>query len=470
MKTAAMLMSLLVLAPDAIAQSPWDNGPLKVSENGRSLQHANGEPFFWLGDTVWLMSQKLDRDHIATYFADRRAKGFNVVLINLVQNFDDRSFNGSLAVLDDDITKLNVTPGSDPADPAQYDYWDHVDYIVETAAANGIYVAMTPMWRFPQLPTPEQGGRFIEQLTARYGGRPNVIWVNGGSSRGGDHPEFWNAAGAAMKRGAPNHLVTFHTFGRTQSSSWFHDSPWLDVNMFVSGHRRYDQDTEGKAYGEDNWRYVIEDLAKAPPKPTLDGEASFENTPQGLHNPQEPYWNDGDVRRYSYWSVFAGACGHNYGENSVRQVYLPSDARPASGAKGYFLERLDTPGANGMRHLKALMLSRPYFDRVNDQLAVAGDEGEKYERVLVTRGSDFLMAYVHTGREFTLQMGRISGTDVVASWFDPRTGHVARIGTFKNEGTRTFNPPGEHANGNDWVLVLDDASKNFSPPGTSAVE
>lgn len=468
MKIAALLVSLLVLAPNAIAQSPWDNGPLKVSENGRYLQHANGEPFFWLGDTVWLMSQKLDRDRIATYFANRKAKDFNVVLVNLVQNFDDRSFNGSRALLDDDITKLNVTPGRDPADPVQYDYWDHVDYIVETAAANGIYVAMTPMWRFPRLPTPEQGSSFVQQLTARYGGRPNVIWVNGGSSRGGDNLEFWHAAGAAMKRGAPTHLVTFHAFGRMQSSSWFQEAPWLDVNMFVSGHRRYDQDKEGKAYGEDNWRYVLEDLGRTPRKPTLDGEPSFENTPQGLHNPKEPYWNDGDIRRYAYWAVFAGACGHNYGENSVRQVYLPSDSRPASGAKGYFLERLDTPGANGMRHLKALMLSRPYFDRVNDQLAVAGDEGEKYERVLVTKGRDYLMAYVHTGREFTLQMGRVSGTEVVASWFDPRTGQVTRIGTFKNEGTRTFNPPGDPARGNDWVLVLDDASKSFGAPGAPA--
>lgn len=465
MKTTTLLISLLILAHNAIGQSPWDNGKLIVSENGRYLQHANGKLFFWLGDTVWLMTQKLDRDQVKTYFVDRKAKGFNVVQCCLVQYLSDKSYNGSLAVLDNDITKLNVTPGNDPADPVQYDYWDHVDYIVDTAAANGIYMALTPMWRYPEQPTSEQGSKYIEQLAVRYGVRPNIIWINGGSSRVRDDAAFWHAAGTAIKRHAPNHLVTYHPFGRTQSSTWFHDASWLDINMYVSGHRRYDQDTEGKAYGEDNWRYVLEDLARTPRKPTLDGEPSYENTPQGLHNPQEPYWNGDDVRRYAYWSVFAGACGHVYGENSVRQVYLPSDSRPASGAKGYFMERLDTPGAKAMHYIKDLILSRPGFDRVSDQAAVAGDEGEKYDRVLVTRGKDFLMAYTYTGREFTLQMGRISGTEVVANWFDPRTGQVTRIDVFKNEGTKMFNPPGEKANGNDWVLVLDDASKNFSTPG-----
>src|SRR5262245_44745802 len=29
------------------------HGPIVVSSNGRHLQHVDGTPFFWLGDTVW---------------------------------------------------------------------------------------------------------------------------------------------------------------------------------------------------------------------------------------------------------------------------------------------------------------------------------------------------------------------------------------------------------------------------------
>ena len=99
--------------------------------------------------------------------------------------------------------------------------------------------------------------------------------------------------------------------------------PWLDFNMFQSGHRRYDQDDTPGAKGEANWRYVNEDYAKEPPKPTLDGEPSYENIPQGLHDPKQPYWTDMECRRYAYWSVFAGSAGHTYGNNAVMQMHKP---------------------------------------------------------------------------------------------------------------------------------------------------
>jgi hypothetical protein len=147
-------------------------------------------------------------------------------------------------------------------------------------------------------------------------------------------------------------------------------------------------------------------------------------------------------------------------------VYKKSDAKASSGAKQYFHEAMEAAGASQMQHLKNLVLSRPYFDRVNDQSA-AMDEGEKYERVLVTKGKDFLMAYAFTGREFKLQMGRISGAKVNAWWFNPRTGEAVKSGTIKNTGSAPFNPPGEPANGYDWVLVLDDAAKKFNTPGVT---
>ncbi len=459
MKTLLRFLSFCVLASVLSAAAPWDHGKLVVTKDGRSLQHADGTPFFWLGDTVWLMPQKLNREQIKTYFENRRAKGFNVVQLCLVQFFHDKNFNGTRALIDDDLARLNETPGANPADSAQYDYWDHVDYIVETAAANGIYVALTPMWRYPKKPAPAVAGEFAAKLATRYAKRPNIIWVNGGSARGGDDLDFWNAAGAALKKHAPNHLVTFHPFGRMQSSTWFHNQPWLDVNMFVSGHRRYDQDTQGKAYGEDNWRYVLDDLALTPRKPTIDGEASYENTPQGLHDSTQPYWTSKDVRRYAWWSVFAGAAGHVYGENSVRQVYLPTDKKGESGAKGFFMERLESEGASQMQHLKNFILSRPTSGRVNDQSLVAGDEGEKHERILVTRGDGWIAAYNYTGRDFTMKLNGSAGARVRASWLNPRTGEVASAGTHPGTGSVAFNPPGNPAAGNDWVLVLDDAAK-----------
>ena len=70
--------------------------------------------------------------------------------------------------------------------------------------------------------------------------------------------------GATLKRHAPHQLISYHPFGRTVTTDWFKDAAWIDFHLFTSGHRRYDQDTDGRKYGEDNWRYVLEARAAAP--------------------------------------------------------------------------------------------------------------------------------------------------------------------------------------------------------------
>lgn len=462
------ILSLLIFPSTALAQVPWDNGRLEVSENGRYFQQEDGTPFFWTGDTVWLLAQKLDRQAVDDYFRDRQQKGFNVVQTVVLQMLDDRNVYGDPALIEGNLSALNITPGSSPDDPLQYDYWDHADYILSTAEKYGIYVAVAPTWGHTVRRAPitaEQIDPYIRVLVDRWKDRPNVIWVNGGSARGTESADVWTLIGERLKSAAPHQLVTFHTFGRTQSSSWFHQAEWLDFNMFTSGHRRYDQDVEGRRIGEDNWRYVQDDIALSPAKPTLDGEPAYENTPQGLHNPSEPYWTDNDTRRYAYWSVFAGAAGHTYGENSVRQVFLPTDTASASGARGYFEERLQSEGARSMVHLKRLILSRPFLERIGDQAPVASDEGEGYDRILVTRGHDYLMAYTYTGRSFELTLGQISGRRLAAWWFNPRTGQTQSAGSVPNQGVHRFSPPGTSAPGHDWVLVLDDAAKAYPAPG-----
>lgn len=129
------------------------------------------------------------------------------------------------------------------------------------------------------------------------------------------------------------------------------------------------------------------------------------------------------------------------------------------------MQRLETDGARAMTHLKTLMLSRPFFDRVNDQSLIAGDEGERYERILVTRGAAHLFAYTYTGREFTLRLGALTGDTLAVSWFNPRSGETTAAGTLPNTGSHRFNPPGNPGPGQDWVLVLDDASRGFKPAG-----
>jgi hypothetical protein len=184
-----------------------------------------------------------------------------------------------------------------------------------------------------------------------------------------------------------------------------------------------------------------------------------------LHDTAQPYWTDADCRRYAWWSVFAGAFGHTYGHNAVMQFYRTGAGRGSYGPKKPWTEAIDDPGAGQMRYLKALMLSRPYFERVPDQSVVAGTNGTRHDYVIATRGADYLFAYSYTGKPFQIRMGAIGGRRVQAWWYSPRDGSARPIGTFANQGVRGFTPPGQPGEGNDWVLAIDNLSKKFPPPG-----
>lgn len=82
MKKLIYLMICFALLFSGCKQSvKKENCPmLEVSENKRTLT-AGGEPFFWLGDTGWLLLSKLSRSDAEKYLQDRKDKGFNVIQI-----------------------------------------------------------------------------------------------------------------------------------------------------------------------------------------------------------------------------------------------------------------------------------------------------------------------------------------------------------------------------------------------------
>jgi len=432
---------------------------LRISENKRFLMTETGKPFFWLGDTGWLLLTKLKREEAERYFEDRRQKGFNVIQVMVLHNIKKAvNVYGDSALTDQDISRPLTTPGNLADDMAQYDYWDHVDYLINMAQKKGLYLALVPIWGTNVKGgsvTREQAGKYAAWLAERYKDKSNVIWVNGGDIKGSDSTGIWNTIGSTIRKISQRQLITYHPFGRTQSSEWFHNEKWLDFNMFQSGHKRYDQDTAGLCYGEDNWKYIVSDYNKIPVKPTLDGEPSYEGIPQGLHDATQPYWTDSDVRRYAYWSVFAGGCGFTYGNNAIMQFHKEGDSESSYGVKNTWEEALNAAGASQMNYLKQLMLSRSYFNRIPAQDIIAGNQGERYDFIAATRGVDYAFIYTCNGSTMNINCDKMQMNRIKASWYNPRTGIFTEIGTYKADGVKIFDPPGEKANGNDWVLILD---------------
>ncbi len=58
------------------------HGSLRISSNKRYFEHADGTPFYWLGDTWWTgTSDRLSWEGFQKLTADRKAKGFTLVQI-----------------------------------------------------------------------------------------------------------------------------------------------------------------------------------------------------------------------------------------------------------------------------------------------------------------------------------------------------------------------------------------------------
>ena len=136
-------------------------------------------------------------------------------------------------------------------------------------------------------------------------------------------------------------------------------------------------------------------------------------------------------------------------------------------------EALDQPGAAQMQHARWLLESRPFLSRVPDDSVLVTSSvatsvpGAGRYRYTATRDAagTYAFVYVPVGRRFSVQMSKITGARVAAWWYNPRTGKVTVIGMFANTGQREFDPPSA-GESTDWVVVLDDAARNYPEPGT----
>lgn len=460
----------LLIPLTSISLNAGELPKLKVSQNGRFIVTEKGEPFFWLGDTAWQIFHNLNREDVDIYLNDRAKKGFNViqaVLLAELNGLDISNAYGHKPLINNDPEKPDIKDGP------QNDYWDHTDYIIKKANSLGIYIGVLPTWgdkwnkkwgAGPEIFNPHNAEVYGEWLGKRYKNY-GVIWILGGDRpvENDTQKEIIRAMARGLRRGDGGaHLITFHPSGGSGSAQYFHKEDWLDINMRQNGHvaeytGRYDQ--------------TLVDYNLTPIKPVLDGEPIYEDHPVSFDAKKLGHSITIDVRRPIYWDVFNGACGHTYGHHSIWQMWTPQRT-PINNPLLPWYEAIHQPGATQMQYAKNLILSRPYLTRIPDHDVIVTDRvptsvpGAGRYRFVATRDSNgsYAMVYAPIGRAFKVKMNKISGPKVKAYWYNPRDGSSKLIGEFTNQGEREFTPPdkGEMI---DWVLVLDDASKNFPPPG-----
>ena len=445
-----------------------ENAPLpklKLSDNHRFLVKEDGSPFFWLGDTAWELFHRLNRESAETYLKTRAQQRFTIVQAVVLAEFDGlhtRNAYGELPLKNDD-----------PAQPNEA-YFKHVDWIVDAAARNGLYVAMLPTWGDkwnkgggdgPSIFTPENAGPYGEWIAQRYKDRTNLVWILGGD-RGVTNDtqrSIIKALALGLRKGDGGaHLISFHPNGGAGSAQIFHNEDWLDFNMRQNGHGieftgRYD------ATGAD--------YARKPIKPILDGEPIYEGHPISFDAKNKGYSLAADVRRALYWDLFSGAFGHTYGHHSVWQ-FFDEGRKPVNNPLMPWTEAIEQPGARQMQHGRRLIESRPFLTRIPDDTLIVPSSvptampGNGSRHFCATRdeAGTFAFIYVPVGRAVTVKLDAIKGAKLRAWWYDPRTGETRQIAEFDRAATRTFEPP-QPGELTDFVLVIDDAAQNYPAPG-----
>jgi hypothetical protein len=303
----------------------YQHGPLRASSDHRYLEHLDGTPFFWLGDTWWMgLCHRLHwPDEFQQLTADRKAKGFNVIQIvaGLYPDmfpFDARGANEAGFPWETNYTSIR---------PAYFDAADHrLLYLVD----QGFTPCIVGAWGyFMHWMGVEKMKAHWRYLIARYGALPvawcaageaNLPWylVKGFPYDDRNQVHQWTEVMRYIRATDPWHRpLTIHPTGLNELSSRHatDDPSLLDFDMLQTPHGQ--QNAVAPTVNTMRHSY-----AAHPTLPVIDGEAAYEMLGDSL--PTE--W----TRRMFWFCIMNGAAGHTYGANGIWQCNRPGQPHGAS--------------------------------------------------------------------------------------------------------------------------------------------
>ncbi len=447
MKSITVLAGILsVLLWTALARGQ-DTGrissALKVHESGRYLVDQQDRPFLVVGDTAWSLIVQLGPEDIDRYLDDRQAKGFNSIIVNLIEH---------RFCSDPPRTRAGLAPFKTPGDfstpnPA---YFDFAHEVVKKADDRDIVVWLVPAYlgygggdegwfRDMKAGGPEKlraYGRFVAE---RFADLSNIVWVMGGDFT--PKPEDqWTVTemAEAIHSVDSAHPITGHGSPPSSAVSAFGDHPWLTVNAVYS-------------YVPTLFKHVLAEYDRRPARPYVLFEARYED---------EHDMRPEQIRRQAYWAMLGGACGQFFGNNPIWHFDGPGIFKP----KMTWQQALDSVGSQDMVRLRKLFISLPWQRLVPEKghSVVTDGYGDGIATALTTQTEDGRLSLTYipsTGTEsraVTVDLARFAGP-VMARWYNPTNGRFTAIDSapLANQDAHVFHTAGDNGTGtNDWLLIL----------------
>jgi len=433
------------------------HGPLRVAASGRHLEHADGTPFFWLGDTWWMgLCRRLKwPSDFQVLAADRVAKGFTVIQIVAglypdMGAFDERGANEAGFPWQPEWARIN---------PA---YFDMADLRIYWLVRSGLVPCIVGCWGYylPWLGV-ERMKKHWRYIVARWGAYPVVWcmagevlmpWYLGTQELGEWHENYsekaraaWSEVAAYVRNTDPyRRPVTAHPNDAARRSL---EDDVLDFDMLQTGHG-------DRTSLPNTVNLVTESYTRQPVKPVINGEVCYEGIGEASRQ---------EVQRLMFWAcMLSGACGHTYGANGIWQVnerdkpYGPSPHGMAWGDTPWE-EAFQLPGSGQLGIAKALLERyrwwkfEPHPEWVEPHWTVenyfAPYAGGIPEQVRIVYWP------VYPWTSFRV-VGLEPGVRYRAYYFDPKNGREYEVGAAEGDGQGAWAAPRPKLY-QDWILVLE---------------
>jgi hypothetical protein len=444
------------------------HGPVRISKSHRYLEHYDGTPFFWLGDTWWMgLSHRLHfPDEFSQLASDRKQKGFTVIQIvaGLYPDmfpFDPRGANEAGYPWETNYSHIRP------------EYFDAADKRFQHLIDQGLTPCIVGAWGYfmPWMGV-EKAKAHWRYLIARYGAMP-VVWCAAGEANLPWYlaPGFpyddrqqvaqWTEVMRYIRATDPFHRpLTIHPtgIGRLSARNATEDSNLLDVDMLQTPHGQRDAVAP-------TIKTVRESYGDKPVMPVINGEASYEMLSDSL--PTE--W----TRRMFWLCMMNGAAGHTYGANGIWQNNRPGDPHgksPHGGTYGTisWIDAMRLPGSQQLSFGKKLLTRFEWqkFQPHPNWAVFTNSTDQTFGPQSTGIPDEVRILYVPEPR---IVLARELGNDRrwSASYFDPVTGETSKIETItaNKEGSWICSPPTGCKH--DWVLVLEKKKGAVSSPRNS---
>ncbi len=488
-------------------ENPCRRGMIRATANGHAFEHADGTPFFLLGDTWWATPTsryRWDDDEAprpmgpAAGFKDyvrfRRAQGYNCIA--MIAAFPNWANDGKPARLnapdgtvlraawpqagtrsakemaDEEGRRAFLFPGKVPGfeeiipdlERLNPEYFRSFDRKIDCLNARGIvpFIEVArrdigQVWK-KHYPWPGSYARFIQYVRSRVQAHVCLFSpIHFDTPAQSIPPADWNeAAILAWERHGPPPFGTLAGTNSNPSSlaNFGHvdRAPWLGFHQI--GNRRT----------HDVYECLAEIFRASPPVPGINGEPYYDGMEEAEGGTEKAALY---CRSAMYGSVLSGGLGgHIYGAGGWKGGMWSGEVEAESPFPIWDVIRW--PSADHMRHLKTFVLSegRIYQDLVPDAGGISPGRSGKpksltgWAYAARTEERDLFLLYFEKECPRATLSGALPGRKYGARWFDPRAGRWEDAGggtLAADAGGRIALPPfpgGKDPSDDDWAMKL----------------